>query len=148
MAEVKPIPDGYHSLQPYLIFKDCARALEFYQQAFGARERLRMKQADGKIGHAELELGDACLMMADEHPEIAAYSAEHYGGSPVSLHIYVEDCDLVYRRALAAGARSLREPADQFYGDRMSGVMDPFGYSWWIATHNKDVPVGQLPATP
>ena len=127
------IPDGYHSLQPYLIFADAAKAIAFYAEAFGGREKMRMQDAKGRIVHAEVAIGDSVVMMADEHPEIGAYSAAHYNGSPVSLMLYVEDCDTTYRAALAAGATSLREPADQEYGDRMSGVLDPFGYKWWLA---------------
>lgn len=138
MANVKPIPDGYHSVQPYLILKNAAQAIAFYTKAFGAKERFRMEN-NGRIGHAEIEIGDSCVMMADEHPEIGAYSSEHYGGSPVSLMVYVTDCDAVYRQALAAGAKSEREPTDQFYGDRMAGVVDPFGYRWYLGTHIKDV---------
>ena len=139
MATVKPIPDGYHSVQAYLIQRNCAAAIDFYKTALGAKERLRMQGPDETIGHAELEIGDSCVMMADENPKIGAFSAEHYGGSPVGLMIYVEDCDAVYKSAIAAGAKSEREPADQFYGDRMSGVIDPFGFRWYIATHIKDV---------
>ena len=139
MSNIKPIPDGYHSLQPYLMFKDCAAAIDFYTKAFGAKERFRMPGPDGCIGHAEVQIGDCVLMMADEAPQIEAFSPGHYGGSPVSLHFYTADSDRTYAEALAAGATSLREPADQPYGDRMSGVTDPFGYKWWIATHIKDV---------
>jgi PhnB protein len=138
MPKVKPIPDGYHSVQPYLIIKNAAAAIDFYKRAFGAKERLRMEK-DGRVGHAEIEIGDSCVMLADEHPEIGAHSPEHYGGSPVSLMVYVTDCDAVYKQALAAGAKSDREPADQFYGDRMAGVLDPFGYKWYLGTHIKDV---------
>ena len=138
MPIVKPIPDGYHSVQPYLIIKNAAAAIDFYKKAFGAKERLRMEK-DGRVGHAEIEIGDSCVMLADEHPEIGAHSPEHYGGSPVSLMVYVTDCDAVYKQALAAGAKSDREPADQFYGDRMAGVLDPFGYKWYLGTHIKDV---------
>jgi PhnB protein len=144
MTNVKPIPDGYQRVQPYLILKHCAAALEFYKKIFGAKERLRMPQPDGRIGHAELEIGDCVIMFADEHPEIQAYAPEHYGGSPVSLHIYVEDCDAVYKNALAAGAKIEREPKDQFYGDRTAGILDPFGYKWYIATHIKDVSMEEL----
>jgi PhnB protein len=140
----KPIPDGYHSVQPYLIFNGAAKAIEFYKNAFGATERLCMKQPDGRVGHAELEIGDSCIMMADEHPQIGAFAPTHYGGSPVSLMLYTEDCDRTYHQALAAGAKSEREPADQFYGDRMAGVQDPFGYRWYITTHIKDVSKADL----
>lgn len=139
MAQVKAIPDGYHSVQSYLMFKNCQAAIEFYQQAFGATEKLRMPRPDGRIGHAEIQIGDCVLMMADEAVEMEAYSIEHFGGSPISLLIYTDDCDGIYSRALAAGAKSSREPTDQPYGDRMAGVTDPFGYKWYIATHIKDV---------
>ncbi|GGG90991.1 VOC family protein [Silvibacterium dinghuense] len=142
----KTIPDGYHSIQPYLIFKGAAAAIDFYQRAFGVTERLRMPRPDGLIAHAELEFGDSCIMLADEHPEIGALSPEYYGGSPVSLMFYVDDCDAVYRQALAAGATSTREPADQPYGDRMAGVKDPFGYSWYLGTHIKDLTKNELEA--
>lgn len=141
MSQVKPIPDGYHSIQPYLMFKDCAAAIAFYVKAFGAKEKFRMPNADGRIGHAEIQIGDSVLMMADEAPQIEAFSAEHFAGSPVSLLFYTEDCDSMHAQAVAAGAVIVREPADQPYGDRMSGVKDPFGYKWWIATHIKDVAV-------
>ena len=141
---VKPIPDGYHSVQPYLMINGAAKAIEFYKKAFGATERLRMKQPDGRVGHAEIQIGDSCIMMADENPKIEAFAPAHYGGSPVSLLIYTEDCDQMYHQAIAAGANSVREPTDQFYGDRMAGVQDPFGYSWFIATHIKDVSKEEL----
>jgi PhnB protein len=143
MADIKPIPDGYHSVQPYLILNNAAKAIDFYIRAFGAKERMRMEM-DGRIGHAEIEIGDSCVMLADEHPKIGAYSAVHYGGSPVSLMVYVTDCDAAYAKALAAGAKSEREPADQFYGDRMAGVLDPFGFKWWLGTHIKDVSKEEL----
>src|ERR1700757_2827651 len=133
MAKVKPIPDGYHSVQPYLILQDAAGAIDFYAKAFGAKERMRMEK-DGRIGHAEIEIGDSCVMLADEHPQIGVYSVAHYGGSPGGLLVSVTDCDAVYARALAAGAKSEREPTDQFYGDRMAGVVDPFGYRWYLGT--------------
>jgi PhnB protein len=140
----KKIPDGYHTVQPYLYFKNTAEAITFYSKAFGATERMRLNNKDGRIGHAEINIGDSCIMMADEHPEIGAHSTEHYGGAPMSLMIYVEDCDAVYKRALDAGAKSLREPADQFYGDRMAGVADPFGFHWFIGTHIKDVSMEEM----
>ena len=139
MPQVKPIPDGYHSVQPYMHFRNCAEAIAFYGKAFGAHETLRMNGPDGRIAHAEIRIGDCVIMVSDEAPQMGALSAEHYGGSPVGLMIYTEDCDAMYQQALAAGATSEREPADQFYGDRMSGVKDPFGFRWWIATHIRDV---------
>lgn len=143
MLSVKPIPDGYHSVQPYLIVKNAAGAIDFYKKAFGAKERFRMAK-DGRVQHAEIEIGDSCVMLADENPEMGARSPEHYGGSPVSLMVYVTDCDAVYKQALNAGAKSEREPTDQFYGDRMAGVLDPFGYKWYLGTHVKDVSKEEL----
>jgi PhnB protein len=140
----KPIPDGYHSLQPYLYFKNAADAIAFYAKAFGATERMRMPDKKSRIMHAEINLGDSCIMMADENADMGAYSPEHYGGAPMSLVLYVEDCDAVYKKALAAGATSLREPADQFYGDRTAGVADPFGFHWYIGTHIKDVSMEEM----
>ena len=146
MSQVKPIPDGYHTIQPYLVFKNCAEAIAFYTKAFGAKEKFRMPDAQGRIGHAEIEIGDSTIMMADEAPQVDAFSVEHFGGSPISLLIYTDTCDAMYSKALAAGAKSLREPADQPYGDRMSGVQDPFGYKWWIATHIKNVSYEEMAA--
>ena len=140
----KPIPAGYHTVQPYLYFKNTAEAIAFYSKVFGATERMRMPDKDGRIMHAEINIGDSCIMMADENPAVGAYSTEHFGGAPMSLMIYVDDCDAVYKGALEAGAKSLREPADQFYGDRMAGVADPFGFHWWIGTHIKDVSMEEL----
>ena len=140
----RPIPDGYHSVQPYLYLKNASDAIAFYAKAFGATERMRMANKDGRIGHAEINLGNSCIMMADENAAIGVYSPQHYGGAPMSLMIYVEDCDVIYQRAIAAGATSLREPADQFYGDRMAGVADPFGFDWYIGTHIKDVSLEEM----
>jgi PhnB protein len=136
---VKPIPEGYHSVQPYLMFKDSAAAIEFYKKAFNATERFRMNGPTGQIGHAEIQIGDSVLMMADESPAMDAWSIDHFQGSPVSFLVYVEDCDALYRQAVEAGGEGFREPADQPYGDRMSGVKDPFGYRWFLATHIRDV---------
>jgi PhnB protein len=136
---IKPIPDGYHSVQPYLGFLNSEKAIAFYKQVFGATEGICMKGKHGRVVHAEIRIGDSCIMLSDESPESEAYSPQHYGGSPITLMLYVPDCDAVYRQALAAGAASVREPADQPYGDRMCGVKDPFGYRWWIATHIKNL---------
>lgn len=144
MPQVKSIPDGYHTVQAYLILKNCAAAIDFYKKVFGVTERMRMTRPDGRIGHAEIQVGDSCIMMADEHPDMDAFSPEHYGGSPVSILIYVENCDATYRQAMAAGGKSVREPRDEAYGDRMSGILDPFGYKWWMATHIKDVSKEEL----
>ena len=132
MTQARKVPEGYHSIQPYLMFVNCHEAIAFYAKAFGAVEKLVMKSPEGRVHHAEIVIGDSVVMMADEHPEIQAFAAAHYGGSPVSLMVYVDDCDTTYAGAIAAGATSLREPADQPYGDRMGGVLDPFGYKWWI----------------
>lgn len=140
----KAIPDGYHTVQPYLYFKNSAEAITFYVRVFGAAERMRMPDKNGRIMHAEISIGESCIMMADENGAAGAYSTEHYGGAPMSLMIYVEDCDAVYKRALDAGAKSLREPADQFYGDRMAIVADPFGFHWCIGTHIKDVSMEEM----
>jgi PhnB protein len=143
MTEKKAGPEGYQSVQPYLMLKNCTQAIAFYTNAFGAKEKMRIANPDGTIGHAEIQIGDSVIMMADEAPQIEAWSVEHFGGSPISLLIYTADCDAAYGQALAAGAKSLREPADQPYGDRMSGVQDPFGYKWWIATNIKEAaPLG------
>ncbi|MFZ0591495.1 MAG: VOC family protein, partial [Bryobacteraceae bacterium] len=128
MVQAKPVPDGYHSVQPYVILNNCAAAIDFYAQAFGAPEKLRMTGKEGRVHHAEIQIGDSCIMMADEAPQMEAFSPAHYGGSPVSLLIYTANCDEMYKQAVTAGATSVREPADQPYGDRMSGVRDPFGY--------------------
>jgi len=141
---VQPIPDGYHSLQPYLMIDGAKNAIEFYRKAFGAKQSLCMKNQDGRIGHAEIQIGDSILMMADQSAESKAFAPAHYGGSPVTLLLYTVDCDATYNRAIDAGAKSVREPADQFYGDRMAGVEDPFGYTWYIATHIKDVSKEEL----
>jgi len=137
MTKMNPIPEGCHSVQPYLMFTDCAKAMDFYAKAFGAREVMCFKSPDEAVQHAEMQLGDSRIMMADESPKSSNFAAPHYGGSPISLMFYTEDADAMYARALAAGARSLREPADQPYGDRMAGIEDPFGYKWWIGTQVK-----------
>jgi len=146
MASVKAIPDGYHSVQPYLQVKGAAAAIEFYTRAFGATEIMRMPGPDGRLGHAEIRIGDSIVMLADEHPERGIHGPAHYGGVPMTILLYMENCDAVYAKAIAAGAKSLREPADQFYGDRMAGVEDPFGFQWYIATHVKDVTPDQMQA--
>jgi PhnB protein len=136
---VKPIPDGYHTLTPYLIVKGAARALDFYQKAFGATELMRMADPSGRIGHAEIKVGDSVLMMADEHPEMGALSPQSLGGSSVFILLYVEDVDARFNQAVAAGAQVVRPLADQFYGDRSGTLTDPFGHKWTIATHKEDV---------
>lgn len=141
--KVKPIPEGYHAITPYLIVNDAAAALDFYKRAFGATELFRMNQPDGRIGHAEIRIGDSHIMLADEHSEIGARSPQHYGGTPVSILLYVEDVDAIFAQALAAGAKIDRPLEDQPYGDRNGGVVDPFGHRWFVATHIRDVEMTQ-----
>ena len=143
-GQVKPVPDGYHTVTPYLIVNDGPAALEFYKKAFGAVELLRMPRPDGRIGHAEIKIGDSPVMLADEHPEIGALSPQSVGGSPVSIHLYVADVDAMFKQAVAAGASVVRPVQKQFYGDRTGGVKDPFGYQWYIATHVEDVSPQEL----
>jgi PhnB protein len=138
-SKPKPVPDGYHTATPYLIVKGAAQAIEFYKKAFGATELMRMPQPGGKIGHAEIKIGDSPIMLADESPDVGARSPQSIGGSPVSIMLYVEDVDRIFSQAVAAGARVKRPVADQFYGDRTGGIEDPFGHLWYIATHKEDV---------
>jgi len=138
-SKPKPVPDGYHTATPYLIVKGAAQAIEFYKKAFGATELMRMPQPGGKIGHAEIKIGDSPIMLADESPDVGARSPQSMGGSPVSIMLYVEDVDKIFSQAVAAGAKVRRPVADQFYGDRTGGVEDPFGHLWYIATHKEDV---------
>jgi PhnB protein len=138
-APVKPIPDGYHSITPYLYVRNANATIEFYKKAFGATEVFRMPGPDGKIGHAELQIGDSRIMLADENPAMHANSPLHFGGTPFSLLLYVENVDQVVAQAVAAGAKIVRPVADQFYGDRTGGVEDPSGHQWYVATHIKDV---------
>lgn len=137
--KVSPIPEGYHSLTPYITFKNTAKAIEFYKKALGAKELFRMPTPDGGTAHAELRIGNSNLMMADEFPQMGNKSAETLGGSPVSLMVYVEDVDFVAKQATAAGMKTLREVKDQFYGDRSGTFQDPFGLCWTISTHVEDV---------
>jgi PhnB protein len=138
-VSVQPIPEGYPRLSPYLSVDGAARAIDFYTEVLGAVERFRMPGPDGKIGHAELALGDSMIMLADEHPDIGFLSPARIGGTAVTLHAYVEDVDATFERALAAGAKSLRPVETQFYGDRSGQFEDPFGHRWSIATHVEDV---------
>ena len=134
---VSPIPAGYHSVTPYLVMEGAGKAIEFYKQAFEAEELLRMPTPDGKIAHAEIKIGDSPVMMADATEEHRG--PRTFGGSPVSLMIYVEDVDRIFRQALAAGAKELRPVVDQFYGDRSGTLLDPFGHTWTVSTHVEDV---------
>lgn len=135
---VKPIPDGYTSVTPYLVLNDAAAAIEFYKKAFGAKELFRMPMGN-RIGHAEILIGNSRIMLADEHPEMQTYSAKHYNGSPISLMVYVEDVDASAEQAVAAGATVKRPVQNQFYGDRSGNFLDPYGYLWTISTHVEDV---------
>ncbi len=141
MSKVSPIPQGYHSITPYLVIKGAAQAIEYYKKVFGATEVVRMNAPDGKVGHAELQIGDSRIMLADENPSMGAgyTSAASIGASPVSLYLYLPDVDRVIERAAAAGAKILRPAQDQFYGDRSGFIQDPFGHLWGIATHVEDV---------
>jgi PhnB protein len=136
---VKPIPEGYHAVIPYLSIKGAADAIEFYKKAFGATELMRMGQPDGRVGHAELQIGDSKIMLADEHPEMDFRGPRSIGGSPVMLHLYVEDVDTVVGRAVANGAKILRPIQDQFYGDRSGTIADPYGHLWHVSTHKEDL---------
>ena len=137
--KVRPVPEGYHTATPYLIVKDGAGAIEFYKKAFGATELMRMADSSGKIGHAEIKIGDSVIMLADEVTEMGYRSPQSLGGSPVSILLYVEDVDALFSQAVATGAKVQRPVQDQFYGDRIGGVTDPFGHVWYIATHKEDV---------
>jgi PhnB protein len=141
---VKPIPDGYHSVTPYLIIGAAAEAIEFYKTAFGAIELMRMPAPGGKIGHAEIKIGDSPIMLADEFPEMGYKSPQTLGGSPVSIMIYVEDVDAVFDQAVGAGAKVQRPVKDQFYGDRMGTLEDPFGHVWHVSTHKEDVSAEEM----
>jgi PhnB protein len=141
---VKARPDGYHSVTPYLIVANGAAAIEFYKQAFNAVELLRMDGPDGSIMHAEVRIGDSPVMLAGEFPDMQCFGPEKYGGSPVSLMIYVEDVDAQFSQALAAGATELRPVKDQFYGDRSGTLKDPFGHTWTLATHKEDLSDDQI----
>ena len=136
---VHHIPEGYNSITPYLIIKGAAEAIEYYKTVFGATEVMRMAQPDGRIGHAELKIGNSHIMLADEFPEMEHRGPLSLGSSPVSILLYVEDADAVVARAVAAGAKILKPVQDQFYGDRSGFIQDPFGHLWGVATHKEDV---------
>ena len=136
---VSPVPPGYHSLTPYLIVNGAADALAWYTQAFGAREVMRLPAPNGNIAHAEIEIGDSRIMLADESPQMDARAPAAFGGSPVSLHLYVPDVDATMAKAIAAGATVKSQPKDQFYGDRLGSLLDPFGHTWHVSSHIEDV---------
>jgi len=144
MANVKAIPDGYPRITPYLGIDGASDAIEFYGTVFGATERMRMPAPGGKVGHAELQIGDSVIMLADEFPDMGVRSPKSVGGSPVTLSLYVDDVDQVFDRAVQAGASSLRPVEDQFYGDRTGVFEDPFGHLWSVATHVEDVPPEEI----
>jgi PhnB protein len=141
---VKPIPDGYPQVIPYLIVDGGNAAIDFYTKVLGATERMRMPSPGDRIGHAELELGDSLIMLADEHPETGNVGPRSVGGTPVLISVYVEDVDSVFERALAEGAKSVRDAENQFYGDRTGQFEDPFGHRWSVATHVEDVPPDEM----
>lgn len=139
-----PIPDGYHSVTPYLIIDGAAEAIEFYKKAFGATELFRMPQPDGRVGHAEIKIGDSPIMLADEYPEMKYFGPKRLGGSPVSIMIYVADVDSVFTRAIEAGGTVEKAVEDKFYGDRMGTLVDPFGHVWHVGTHKEDVSMEEM----
>ena len=141
---VKPIPEGYHSVTPYLIINGAADAIEFYKKAFGATELFRFPAPDGKIGHAEIKIGDSPIMLADEFAEMGYKGPQALGGSPVSLMIYFEDVDTVFNRAVEAGASVKEAVQDKFYGDRTGTLTDPFGHVWHVSTHKEDVSMEEM----
>jgi PhnB protein len=141
---VKPIPDGYHTVTPYLAVDDAAAAIEYYKKAFGAKERMRMEAPGGKIGHAEIEIGDSLVMLSDSFPQASTRPPKELGGTSASLFMYVKDVDAVVKKAVDAGATVTMEVADQFWGDRFGSVQDPFGQLWSISTHVEDVPPAEM----
>jgi PhnB protein len=136
---VKPIPDGYPRVTPYLSVNGASDAIDFYRQVFGAQERVRMAEPSGRVGHAELTLGDSVIMLADEYPEMGVLSPKTIGGTPVTIAVYVDDVDATFNQAVQSGATVLREVENQFYGDRSGQIEDPFGHRWSISTHVEDV---------
>ena len=141
---VKPIPDGYPRVTPYLIVDGAGAAIDFYTSVLGATERMRMAAPEDRVGHAELEIGESVIMLADESPEMDARAPRTVGGTPVSLHVYVEDAAATFERAIEAGAKTLQPVEDKFYGDRSGSFEDPFGHRWHVATHVEDVPPDEM----
>jgi PhnB protein len=139
-----PIPEGYHSVTPYLVMRDAAKAIDFYRKALGATELFRFDAPGGKIGHAEVRIGDSVIMLADEYPDMGHRGPQSLGGSSVSLMVYVEDVDSQFRRAIDAGGKVKQAVKDQFYGDRSGTFEDPFGHVWTIATHKEDLSPEEL----
>ena len=141
---VQPVPEGYNTVTPYLAVPNAAEAIDFYQRAFGAKERARMAGPGDSVMHAELELGDSLIMLSDPFPQASTKTPKELGGTSVNVFLYVEDTDAAYKQAVDAGATSLMEPDDMFWGDRFSSVQDPFGHTWTIATHVEDVPPEEM----
>ena len=137
-------PKGYHSVTAYLSCRDAAAAIDFYKKGFAAREIMRMPGPDGKLGHAEVQIGDSRVMLSDEYPAMDFLGPQSRGGTSVHLHVYVKDCDAMIRRAAEAGAKVLREPKDQFYGDRSGSVEDPFGHVWHLATRKEELSPAEI----
>ncbi|MEA2277312.1 MAG: PhnB protein [Solirubrobacteraceae bacterium] len=144
MSHVRPIPEGYHTVTPFLAVDDASAAIEFYERAFGARERARIPMPDGKVAHAELELGDSVIMLADPFPQAATRPPKELGGTTVGVFLYVEDVDGFVQRAVDAGATVTMAPEDMFWGDRFGQLTDPFGHQWQVATHIEDVPPEEM----
>ena len=143
---VAPIPQGFHTVTRHLVIAGCADAIAFYRKAFGADERFRMPGPEGKCMHAEIQIGDSIIMLADEFPEMGSQSPKTLGGTPVALHVYVDDVDAVFEQAVGAGAAPLMPPADMFWGDRYARVGDPFGHTWALATHIADLTPEEIQA--
>jgi len=141
---VRPIPEGYRNITPYLTVRNAKAALDFYKSAFGAEERFCMVDPGGRVGHAEVSIGDSIIMLSDEYPDMGALGPESIGGSPLAIHLYVEDVDAVVERAVQAGARLERPVETHFYGDRAGMLIDPFGHKWWVSTHVEDVAPEEL----
>lgn len=137
--KVMPVPKGYHNVTAYLIVNNAAKAIDFYKAAFGAKEVMRMAKPDGKVGHAEIRIGDSKIMLGDECPEMDVHSPETYGGSAVGIHLYMKNVDQIVEKAIGLGARLIRPAQDMFYGDRSAAVTDPFGHRWFVSTHIEDV---------
>jgi PhnB protein len=142
--KVKAIPHGYHTATPYLFVQGAARAIDFYKAAFKAKELMRMAAPGGRVGHAQIKIGDSYIMLSDESPDMGARGPKTLGGTPVMLYLYVKDVDAVVAQAVAAGAKLVHPVKDQFYGDRSGGLEDPFGHVWHVATHKEDVPPKEL----
>jgi PhnB protein len=140
----KPIPDGYHTVTPYIPVDGAADAIEYYKRAFGAKERMRMNAPDGSIAHAEIEIGDSLVIVSDPFPQSTVKSPRSLGGTSASIFLYVKDVDAVVKQAVEAGAEIVMEPQDQFWGDRFGTITDPFGHTWSVATHIEDVPPGEM----